>query len=97
MRAVEDHSGGADDRRIEQPIKGQNSRTSRPPFTAPLVECVQLLGSGHYFGCIALAKVLLEAVIRQVSQIKLMKKPNHDRNFTEDLEALHKKNLSPMI
>jgi hypothetical protein len=92
MRAVEDHSGGADDRRIEQPIKGQ--RIPEPAgrlFTAPSAECVQLLGSGHYFGCIALAQVLLEAVIRHVSQIKLMKKPNHDRSFTKDLEALHKK------
>jgi hypothetical protein len=37
------------------------------------------------------AQVLLEAVIRHISQIKLTKKPNHDRSLIKDLEALHKK------
>jgi hypothetical protein len=94
IRAVEDHPGGADKRRIEEPIKIKGLRASEPAdrlFAAPSAECVRLFDNGHYFGCIALAQAILEAVIRYVWQIKLTKKPNHDRSFTRILEALHKK------
>ena len=61
------------------------------PFAAPSVECVEQFRDGHYFGCIALAQAVLEAVIRHVWQVKLKKKPNQEGSFDKNLEALHKK------
>jgi hypothetical protein len=61
------------------------------PFAAPSVECAEQFRDGHYFGCIALTQAVLEAVIRHVWQIKLMKKPSQEGSFHKNLEALHKK------
>lgn len=61
------------------------------PFAAPSVECVEQFRDGHYFGCIALTQAVLEAVIRQVWQVKFKKKPNQEGSFDKNLEALHKK------
>jgi len=60
------------------------------PFAAPLVECAEQFRDGHYFGCIALTVAVLEAVIRQLCQIMLKKKPNQEVRFDKNLEALHK-------
>jgi hypothetical protein len=61
------------------------------PFAAPSVECAEQFRDGHYFGCITLTQVVLEAVIRHVWQVKLKKKPDQEGSFDKNLEALHKK------
>ena len=61
------------------------------PFAAPSMECAEQFRDGHYFGCIALAQAVLEAVIRHVWQVKLKKKPNQEGSFEKNLAALHKK------
>jgi hypothetical protein len=61
------------------------------PFAAPSVECAKQFRDGHYFGCIALAHAVLEAVIRHVWQVKFKRKPNREGSFETNLEALHKK------
>jgi hypothetical protein len=75
----EGHQGGVDER--------------LRPFAAPSAECAEQFRDGRYFGCIALTQALLEAVIRDVWQIKLKKKPNHQGSFDKNVEALHKKKL----
>jgi hypothetical protein len=64
---------------------------SDSPFAALSVECAEQFRDGHYFGCIALAQAVLEAVIHHVWQIKLKKKPNQEGSFDKNLEALHKR------
>jgi hypothetical protein len=96
-QAVEDHQAGVDERRrIEELIKIEglrtlSGRTDFCLFAAPLAECAEQFRTGRYFGCIALTQALLEAVIRDVWQIKLKRKPNHKGTFDKNLEALHKK------
>lgn len=63
------------------------------PFAAPSMECAEQFRDGHYFGCIALTQSVLEAVIRNVWQIKLKKKPNQEGRFDKNLEALHNKEV----
>jgi hypothetical protein len=48
---------------------------------------------GHYFGCIALAQSVLEAVILHVWQIKLNRKPNNEDIFDKNIDALHKQKV----
>ncbi len=61
------------------------------PFEAPSMECAKQFRDGYYFGCIALAQAVLEAVIRHVWQAKFKKKPNQEGSFEKNLAALQKK------
>jgi hypothetical protein len=63
------------------------------PFAAPSIECAKQFRDGHYFGCIALTQVVLEAVIRHIWQVKLRKKPNQEGSFEKNLSTLHEKKL----
>ena len=63
------------------------------PFAAPSAECAALFRDGQYFGCIALTQAVLEAVVRQMWQMQLKKKPNQEGSFETNLDALHKKKL----
>ena len=74
-----------------KPAEPPSSLTARSP---PLrLSATKLFRDGHYFGCIALTQAVLEAVIRQVWQVKLKKKPNQEGSFDKNLEALHKKKI----
>lgn len=61
------------------------------PFAAPSAECVKQFRDGHFFGCVALAQAVMEAMIRHVWQVKLRKKSNQEGNFESNLNELHKK------
>jgi hypothetical protein len=61
------------------------------PFAAPSQECAEQFRDGHYFGCIALAQALLEAMIRHVWQTKVQTPTEHEGGFDKILEYLHKK------
>jgi hypothetical protein len=63
------------------------------PFAASSIECAEQFRDGHYFGCIALAQSVLEAVILHVWQIALKRKPNHEDTFDKNIDALHKKKV----
>jgi hypothetical protein len=61
------------------------------PFAAPAAECARQFRDGHYYGCIALAQGVMEAIVRHVWQVKLARKKSQEGAFEKNLEALHKK------
>ncbi len=63
------------------------------PFAAQSLECAEQFRDGHYFGCIALAQSVLEAMIRHIVQVKLKKKPTQEGSFYKNIEALYKKKI----
>jgi hypothetical protein len=71
----------------------ENTLIPDAPFAAPWAECAILFRDGHYFGCISLTQAILEAVIRQIWQVKLKKKQTQEGSFGKNLEALHKKKI----
>ena len=63
------------------------------PFAAQSLECAEQFRDGHYFGCIALAQSVLEAMIGYIVQVKLKKKQAKVGTFQKNLETLRKKKI----
>jgi hypothetical protein len=104
----EQQNGQTDAQKLKEAIKEELVRTlsvktaglpkvqaiiSERPFASPSAECIQQFRLGNYFGSIALAHAVLEAVIRHVWRIKLKKKLNQNGEFIKNVKALQKKKL----
>jgi hypothetical protein len=65
------------------------------PFAAPSAECLDQFRNGQYYGCIALAQSVTEAIVRYVWQVKLGKKRKSTGDFAKNLAAIHEKGFIP--
>jgi hypothetical protein len=63
------------------------------PFADTTAECVRHFQEGHYYGCIALAQAVLEALVHHLWQVNSGKKKAKDSDFLAILAALQKKGV----
>jgi hypothetical protein len=57
-------------------------------FAVPLAQCSELYRDGHYYGCIALAQAVAEALVRHIYQKKISRAA---KSFEGRVEALSRK------
>jgi hypothetical protein len=63
------------------------------PFADTSAECARHFQEGHYYGCVALAQAVLEALVHHLWQVNSGKKKPQDGDFLTILAALHKKGV----
>jgi len=63
------------------------------PFADTSAECARYFQEGHYYGCIALAQAVLEALVHHVWQLNSGKKKPQEGDFLTTLAALHEKGV----
>ena len=63
------------------------------PFADASAECVRHFQEGHYYGCIALAQAVLDALVHHVWHLNSDEEKPQDGDFVTILAALHKKGV----
>jgi hypothetical protein len=63
------------------------------PFADTSAECARHFQEGNYYGCVALAQAVLEALVHHLGQVNSGKKKPQDGDFLTILAALHRKGV----